>query len=194
MPHRPLINYSDRLKNFMARKRQTGKKLHCWMQIRSIVLTGLCSSVWKPFKMKCNTRISWVGGGRSSTSFDLVKLASHCWIITESEGTQSVVQSVDICSDCFGPIISIPLLDCRAKFLWLKNYPWLLDQVWHFRLPPTTCDYYFSLMQVLPLAWFFIQFFYDPPIQRAKMPLPDIFDANFGFKCLYLTFPMLILA
>ena len=29
---------------------------------------------------------------------------------------QSVVQSDEICSDCYGPIISIPLPDCRAKF------------------------------------------------------------------------------
>ena len=38
-------------------------------------------------------------------------------IITVSEGTQSVVQSGEICSDCFGPIVSIPLPDYRAKFI-----------------------------------------------------------------------------
>ena len=32
-------------------------------------------------------------------------------------GTQSVVQLDEICSDCLGPIVSIPLPDCRAKFL-----------------------------------------------------------------------------
>ena len=37
-----------------------------------------------------------------------VKSASHCPIITEYEGTQSVVQSGENCS---GPIVSIPLLD-----------------------------------------------------------------------------------
>ena len=44
------------------------------------------------------------------------KLFSHCWIITESEDTQSVVQSDEICSDCFSPIVSIPLPDCLNKF------------------------------------------------------------------------------
>ena len=34
-----------------------------------------------------------------------------------SDGTQSVVQSDEICSDCFGLIVSIPLPDCWAKFL-----------------------------------------------------------------------------
>ena len=47
----------------------------------------------------------------------LLKPASHCLIITESEGTQSVVQSDEICFDCFGLIVSIPLPDCWAKFL-----------------------------------------------------------------------------
>ena len=37
--------------------------------------------------------------------------------ITESEGRQSVVQSYEICPYCFGPIVSIPLSYCRAKFL-----------------------------------------------------------------------------
>ena len=41
----------------------------------------------------------------------LVKPASHCPIITESEGTQSA----EICSDCFGRIVSIALPDCPAK-------------------------------------------------------------------------------
>ena len=36
-----------------------------------------------------------------------IKPASHCPIISESEGTQSVVQSDEICSDCFGPIVLI---------------------------------------------------------------------------------------
>ena len=43
--------------------------------------------------------------------------ASHCPIIKESEDTQSVVQSDEICSDCFGRIVSIPPPNCWAKFL-----------------------------------------------------------------------------
>ena len=46
-----------------------------------------------------------------------IKPVSHCPIITESEGTQSVVQSDGIYSDCFGPIVSVSLPDCKAKFL-----------------------------------------------------------------------------
>ena len=50
--------------------------------------------------------------------FDCFKrAASHRLIITESEGTLSVVQSKEICSDCFGLIVSIPLLNFLAIFL-----------------------------------------------------------------------------
>ena len=41
---------------------------------------------------------------------------SRCPFITESEGTQSVVQSDEIYSDCFDINVLIPLSDCRAKF------------------------------------------------------------------------------
>ena len=46
-----------------------------------------------------------------------LRLASHFPIIPESEGNLSVVQSDEICSDCFGPIVWTPLLDSRAKFI-----------------------------------------------------------------------------
>ena len=59
--------------------------------------------------------------------------ASHFSIITESEGRQSVVKSDEICADSFAPIVSIPLLDCQAKFLSdSKNYP--------NRRPSVTCQ------------------------------------------------------
>ena len=37
--------------------------------------------------------------------------------ITESVDMQSVAQSDAVCSDCFSLYVSIPLLDCWAKFL-----------------------------------------------------------------------------
>ena len=43
--------------------------------------------------------------------------ASHCLIITESEGTHLVVKSDEIFSDCFCLIVSMPLPECLAKFL-----------------------------------------------------------------------------
>ena len=53
-------------------------------------------------------------------------MASHCPIITESEGTQSVVQSFEICSDCFGLIVPIPLPDCRATFFSNEKLPMIV--------------------------------------------------------------------
>ena len=53
--------------------------------------------------------------------FHVIKLVSHCVIITESGSPRSVVQSDEICSDCFGLIVLIPLsvslVDDWAEFL-----------------------------------------------------------------------------
>ena len=78
--------------------------------------------------------------------------ASNCPIITESEGTQSVVQSDGICIDCCSPIVSTPLP------VTVKNYPWSSTLV--------SSDYYPTPTQVLPLPRFCIRFFtrpFDPP-------------------------------
>ena len=55
----------------------------------------------------------------NTNAIKLFKIGCNCPIITESEGAhaQSVVHSDEICSDCFRSIVSIPLHDCRAKFL-----------------------------------------------------------------------------
>ena len=63
--------------------------------------------------VECETKvIHW-----SAQLAQTLKPASRCPIMTESEGTQSVDKSDEIFSDCFCPIISIPLPDCRSKFL-----------------------------------------------------------------------------
>ena len=60
---------------------------------------------------------TYTGKSSANSYLSLVKPASHCPMITESEGTQAVVQSDEICSNCFGPIVLIPLPDRWAIFL-----------------------------------------------------------------------------
>ena len=54
----------------------------------------------------------------------VLKQTSHHPIITESEVTQSVVQSNEICSDCFGSNVRSHCLIVGPNFtVTVKNYP-----------------------------------------------------------------------
>ena len=92
-----------------------------------------------------------------------LKPVSH-YPITESEGTQSVVQSDEICSNCFGPFVSIPLLDCWVKSLCdSKDLPPIVrPSLTCQTILPINSDYYFVPTQVLPLARFYIWFYTGP--------------------------------
>ena len=70
-----------------------------------------------------------------------LKPASHWAIITESDGPQSVIQSDEICSDYFPPIVSVPLPDRRTKSnIGNRKLPLIVgpksDMADYHRLPP----------------------------------------------------------
>ena len=90
---------------------------------------------------------------------------SHCPIITESEGTQSVVQSDEIYLIVLARSVWSHSLTFGPNFsMTVKNYLRSSDWVWHVRLQLITSDYYFPLTQVLRLAQFSSDFPPNPPI------------------------------
>ena len=103
--------------------------------------------------------------------FSFIKPASHCAIIKESEGSQLVVQSDEICSDYFPPIVSVPLPDRRTKSnIGNRKLPPIVgpksDMADYRRLPPIIIFPDTSS----PTARFVIRFSIrpsDPPISRA---------------------------